>query len=181
MHREESSRLRQQLHEHSELLDVTRQQYEADKAAHQRELERQCALIARLHTRKVRQDAVVDAVLAALAFTAVNTTLIDGPIQLVLMLVPRRRLREWLRQALKGVTGVALVRYMRVWAQAVGWHQSIGSVVPYARELFAATKELVCAAPAFVGGGKRDAVEPHDAVGDVDSEDDPLAVGEDIV
>ena len=36
-----------------------------------------------------------------------------------------------------------LHRYLRAWAQAIGWHQSIGAMVPYAQELLATGTQLV--------------------------------------
>jgi hypothetical protein len=105
-------RLKSELERHTAILEATRAQYEADNRRHEQELAMQRALISSLHTRKVRQDAVIDAALGAVSLTLVNTALVEMPIAVVLMLVPRSRVRAWLRQALKASVALALVRYV---------------------------------------------------------------------
>jgi hypothetical protein len=38
---------------------------------------------------------------------------------------------------------------MRAWAQAIGWHQSIGAITPYASELLATLRALAGSVPAI--------------------------------
>ena len=62
-------------------------------------------------------------------------TLLDAPLRLVLAVVPKERLRRWLRQSAKLVLLCHLYAILRRRAQMCGLHNSIGTAVAYGGQL----------------------------------------------
>eukprot|EP00041_Stephanoeca_diplocostata_P004763 m.49920 g.49920 ORF g.49920 m.49920 type:complete len:337 (+) comp15345_c0_seq1:110-1120(+) len=135
MYKKQTDDLKDALEHNTGLLKKSLQQQREDKIAHDLALARQLSQINKILHGKIRHDAVIDAILGIFSVCLANTTLIDGPIQFALLLIPKRRLRMWLHQFLKATTALGMLRYLRNRAQQIGWHNSVGSLLPYAKAL----------------------------------------------
>ncbi len=108
--------------------------YHVDKQRAEAELSRQNALLEALHSRRIKYDGVVDIALAAISYWVANSALvcsqcvhaiykqIGAPLDVVLSLVPRKRLVVWLRQLVRATIVLLLTTMMRKRAIAIGLH-----------------------------------------------------------
>lgn len=113
MYKRQADELKDALEHNTGLLKKSLQQQRKDKIAHDLALARQMSAINKILHGKIQHDAVIDVILGVFSICLANTTLVDGPIQFALLLIPRRRLRAWLHQFLKATTALSMLRYLR--------------------------------------------------------------------
>lgn len=134
VYQEKAERLQTALGDNTSLLNKSLCEFRENKATYDLAIENQLRLIRSLRSGRVRQDAIVDGFLGLLSAGFVNSTLFELPVGLLLMLIPRPRIKSWLRQFIKFTTWVLMMRELRKRAVMIGWHNSVGSVIPYMKE-----------------------------------------------
>lgn len=140
-----TSRLRRALHENTQLLRDSIARYQEDKHAQDALIARQQLVLEKLQQRRVSRDLVVDGVLLLACLAAVNVSLVDVPIRLVLRLLDsslsfalparRQRLQAFVRQLLKLLLLVQMYIRSRRLAVSVGLHTSMGDASSYSYQL----------------------------------------------
>lgn len=108
-----SERLRADLAAHADLLERSVIEGQRSRLAHDSVLAQQQAVIRQMVSRRRAQHRTVDAGLALFSFIVANTTLVDWPIRLALTVVPRSRVRGWLRQLSKAVLILFMTKRLR--------------------------------------------------------------------
>lgn len=155
--REEAERLRSALRSNTSLLESSIQQFRQERQMQDATIAQHQLLIRRLQNRRVKQDGVVDAVLALASLWCVNTTLFEAPVRLALSIIPRRKARVWLRQFSKLSAFLYVATYLRGKAIDFGVHSNVGSFVPYVRHA-QQPAPMILSCPVCGRGGDHDAV-----------------------
>eukprot|EP00051_Salpingoeca_urceolata_P031059 m.10236 g.10236 ORF g.10236 m.10236 type:complete len:445 (+) comp3730_c0_seq1:311-1645(+) len=139
--RQEAERLKQSLCANTALLETSLQQMSIERDRQAALLDETRDAVIQLRRSRVKMDAVVDAVLAAVSAGAVNLPLLDWPLRLALATVLARnsrnvrRARAWVRQLVKLAVAVAMWRFLRQQATALGLSSGVGSAKSYAEAL----------------------------------------------
>eukprot|EP00040_Diaphanoeca_grandis_P027332 m.155368 g.155368 ORF g.155368 m.155368 type:complete len:399 (+) comp30934_c0_seq1:80-1276(+) len=136
----ETSHLKMALKSNTDLLNRSMQEYQQDKKSFDLKITAHMNELRLLRSGRLKQDAVVDTVLGVLSWCLVNTTLIDAPLRLTLVLMPRHKLKKWIFQCMKASTWVLILKNLRQRAQQMGWHNSVGATIPYVTELARAAR-----------------------------------------
>ncbi|KJE92435.1 hypothetical protein CAOG_03411 [Capsaspora owczarzaki ATCC 30864] len=131
----ESERLRVDLSLQRTMLDTSLQEYRTELEQHRAAMAQQQQTLNAMFMRRMNRDLLMDSGLTVVGFLAVNSFLVDFPLRLALVMVPREKMRVWLRQVVKLGLIAAITRTLKRFASGLGLHNNVGSVTMYAKWL----------------------------------------------
>ena len=123
------------------LLQTSITEYRHEMARQRQILDKQNVQLNEIFKSKFNQDFILDSSLLATSFYAVNTTLVDYPIQIVALLVGKStaggdRRVQFIRQLMKVTCMIYMLKEMRHVFKHYGIHNQVGTVAGYMAQAF---------------------------------------------
>ncbi|KAI8815464.1 hypothetical protein BJ742DRAFT_17767 [Cladochytrium replicatum] len=142
--RKTAERLKGSLETTRALLETSMLEYRKEMNQQRDIINQQQRYVGAIQRNKYNQDFILDSSLFVFSLWAVNTVLVDYPIQVALSISMRpSRRRQWTRQGLKLVTMMVLLGRLKNGAAAYGLHNRVGSVFPYVQTLLEIARDAL--------------------------------------